>query len=178
MKFGWTICAMGAGFALTVAGAAAAGLKLNTTPSLPMGIWQISPGAPTRGSIVLVCPPDTPMMRGAHAAGYVGNGSCRGGLAPLLKPVAAVAGDEVSVTPRGVAVNGRLLPRSAPMKVDGAGRLLPTLDRQPGVVPPGEIWLLSSYNPASFDSRYFGPIRSDQIAGVARPLLIKGSLHD
>jgi type IV secretory pathway protease TraF len=34
----------------------------------------------------------------------------------------------------------------------------------------GELFLLSDTNPASFDSRYFGPIAASAVLGTARPL--------
>lgn len=178
MRLAQTATAFGAGLALLVATAAVAGIRINTTPSLPMGLWQVSPGVPARGDIVLICPPDTAVMRGAHDAGYISGGYCPSGLAPLLKPVAAVPGDEVQPSPLGVIVNGRLLPRTASMKVDGSGRLLPVLPHHVQIVPAGEVWLLSSYNKASFDSRYFGPLRAERIIGVARPVLTQSSRHD
>jgi type IV secretory pathway protease TraF len=32
---------------------------------------------------------------------------------------------------------------------------------------PGELFLLSVTNPASFDSRYFGPVSASAVIGVA-----------
>jgi type IV secretory pathway protease TraF len=38
---------------------------------------------------------------------------------------------------------------------------------------PGELFLLSTTNPASFDSRYFGPVRADAVLGVAHPIWLE-----
>jgi type IV secretory pathway protease TraF len=38
-----------------------------------------------------------------------------------------------------------------------------------------ELFLLSNTNPASFDSRYFGPIDTAAVLGVARPLWTWGA---
>jgi type IV secretory pathway protease TraF len=38
-------------------------------------------------------------------------------------------------------------------------------------VPRGYVWLMSDYNPRSFDSRYFGPIPVKQIQGPAKLVL-------
>jgi hypothetical protein len=36
---------------------------------------------------------------------------------------------------------------------------------------PGEVLLMSDYNPQSFDSRYFGPIEETAIESVVTPVL-------
>jgi type IV secretory pathway protease TraF len=35
-------------------------------------------------------------------------------------------------------------------------------------VLPGTVWVISSYNRFSFDSRYFGPVRLDEKVQYAR----------
>jgi type IV secretory pathway protease TraF len=40
------------------------------------------------------------------------------------------------------------------------------------LVPPGELWLVSTRVPNSWDSRYLGPIPLSQVRAVARPLWI------
>jgi conjugative transfer signal peptidase TraF len=154
----------------------AAGLRINHTASLPMGLWRIEVrgGAIGRGDIVSICPPDTPVFGVARARGYVPHGRCPGGYEPLLKPVAAIAGDIVTVTPGGLLVNGRAMPNSAALAADSAGRPLP---RQPAcsfTVAEGEFWLVSSFNAASFDSRYFGAVPASLVIGTVRPVWIAG----
>lgn len=39
------------------------------------------------------------------------------------------------------------------------------------VLGPGEVLLMSEYNPESFDSRYFGPLPAATLESVATPLL-------
>ena len=53
---------------------------------------------------------------------------------------------------------------------DGEGRALPHGPLGTFTVPAGRVWLVSSYNPYSFDSRYFGPVALSAVRGVARPL--------
>jgi len=60
----------------------------------------------------------------AAERGYIPAGACPGGHEPLVKPVAAVAGDRVTVTALGIAVNGEPIAQSAPLDEDSAGRPL------------------------------------------------------
>lgn len=52
---------------------------------------------------------------------------------------------------------------------DGRGRpLAPWSGCRP--LAHGEVFLLASHSPASFDSRYFGPVQREAILGEALPL--------
>lgn len=88
----------------------------------------------------------------------------------LLKRLVATAGDRVTIDSTGVEVNGIRLANSAPLPFDGADRPLQAfLTNQ--ILGPGEVLLMSDYNPASFDSRYFGPLPATTIESVVKPLL-------
>ena len=75
-----------------------------------------------------------------------------------MKPVVASAGDIVEVSSRGITVNGVLLPNTAPKTKDSKGRPMQPWPSGQYRVSAGFVWVASSYNPWSFDSRYFGPI--------------------
>ena len=98
---------------------------------------------------------------------------CADGAAPLLKPVIGKAGDEIVLSPAGIAVNGKLLPiprRWTTTALDGpsrTGRSAVTAHR------PGMLWVASSYNPRSYDSRYLGPIPQSAVRGRLRILLAR-----
>ena len=135
--------------ALALALVFGAGLRFNPTPSLPKGVYRIVSGAPEKNDFVSFC------LEGEFAElalerGYLEPGSCRSGLRPLLKRLAALPGDSVD-------------PYSLPIcAVDSHGRpISPAL--APGVVPPGMALVLADH-PGSFDSRYFGfvPLESLQ----------------
>lgn len=147
----------------------AAGFRINHTPSLPVGIWRIEllHGEPRRGQIVSVCPPDTNVMRAARDRGYVSWGRCPGGYEPMLKPVVATPGDAVTVTAQGVTVNGVPVANSVRLALDSRSHRLPALPEGAYHVEPGQVWLLSSHHPRSFDSRYFGPVPVENILGLA-----------
>jgi len=55
---------------------------------------------------------------------------------------------------------------------DRSGRPLPGTTANDVIVAKGEVWVISSYNPLSFDSRYFGPVPISNIEGLARPLIV------
>jgi conjugative transfer signal peptidase TraF len=161
-------------FAALILCAHSAGLRVNESPSLPIGIWHVSPldRDLQRGDIVSFCPPDTAVFRGAWRRGYLGAGHCEGGYEPLLKPVAAIAGDRLTQTDIGISINGRLIANSKSLDRDGSGRTLPSPRTKEIIVGRGEVWVISSYNPLSFDSRYFGPVPISRIERLARPLFV------
>ena len=88
----------------------------------------------------------------------------------MLKPIVAQAGDTVEVSANGIAVNGTLLHNTSPRTIDSRGRPLTPWRFGTYTVPPGFVWVASQYNPLSFDSRYYGPIRVSQIRHHLRPL--------
>lgn len=163
----YTLWGVAAAIALAGELAYTAGWRINHTTSLPPGLWRVHPiDRPIiRGDIVSLCPPDTPVFRQARRRGYIGGGRCPGGYEPLMKPVAAIAGDRIDIGGDGIAVNGRLLTNSAARRHDSRGRRLTPLGQGTRTAAPGEVWLISDYSPASFDSRYFGPISIRQVSG-------------
>ena len=145
------------------------GLRVNMTPSEPLGLWRIIPltRAARSGETVFVCPPDNAAMRAARQRGYLRSGLCPGGFGPLIKTVIAVAGQRVDVTDR-VAIDGVPIPGSRIMQNDAQGRSL-RRDRS-GIVRPGEVYLHSDFI-GSWDSRYFGPVPVSGVLGLAQEVL-------
>jgi conjugative transfer signal peptidase TraF len=145
------------------------GIRINLSPSLPIGLYQVAPGPDA--TLVEFCPPE-PFASMANARGYRQPGTCPDGGAPLMKPVVARAGDVVSVSKRGVAVNGKCLLHSVPLTRDTAGRPLTPWPYGTYTVQPGTVWVVSDYHSRSFDSRYFGPISASLIRNRLRNLLV------
>jgi conjugative transfer signal peptidase TraF len=147
--------------------------RINESPSLPVGLWQVArlSRTPRTGDVVSFCPPDTPAFQEARRRGYLGWGLCDSGFEPLLKTIAATKGDVVIATADGITVNGQLIENSKPIAADRAGRTLPQSSAF-GVVPEGMIWVISSYNALSFDSRYFGPVPAANVLGIAKPIVV------
>ena len=97
------------------------GLRINTSPSLPMGLYITTADAWRESGRVL---PGGTVRKLSIVRGYRDPGTCRDGAAPLLKPVVAKSGDVVELSARGISVNGALLPNTAPLSKDTKGRPL------------------------------------------------------
>lgn len=136
------------------------GLRINTSPSLPMGLYITT--ADASANLVEFCPVE-PFATLSRVRGYRAPGTCGDGAAPLLKPIVAKAGDVVEVSALGISVNGVLFRNTAPLSADTKGRHLDAWPSGHYAVAPGTIWVASSYHPGSFDSRYFGPVSTAAI---------------
>ena len=145
------------------------GLRINMTPSEPLGLWRIV--QITRsirpGEMVFVCPPDNAAIREARRRGYLRSGLCPGGFGPLIKTVVAVTGQRVAVTDL-VAIDGVPIRNSRIFEKDGQGRSL--RHGQSGMLLPGEVYLHSDFI-GSWDSRYFGPVPDSGVLGLAQEVL-------
>jgi conjugative transfer signal peptidase TraF len=162
-----------AGAFAIVAGCHSAGLWINTTDSMPLGLWrQAADQAARPGDVVLLCLPETPATELGQARGYIAPGPCPTGQEILLKPIAAGAGDVVTVSPSGMSIDGRPIANSAQLARDSRGRPLPAYPAGTYRVPAGEIWLVSPHNPRSFDSRYFGPVPASLVRSTVRPVWV------
>ena len=84
-----------------------------------------------------------------------------------MKPIVALPGDLVEVKDTGVAVNGAMVPHSAPIAFRNGAAPLGAY-----VVQKEEVWVIASSHPRSFDSRYFGPIPIENIEGLAEPIFV------
>ena len=146
------------------------GFYINTTPSLPVGLYRIVDEPVSKGAYVAFCPPQSDVFDWAVARGYTNPGDCPGGTGQLLKQIHAVAGDTVLIEETGITVNGKRLPNSAQVKTDAYGAVLPQYHFN-AVLDEFEYLLLSDLNPHSFDARYFGVIDHAQIVHVVRPVI-------
>lgn len=148
------------------------GLRINTTRSIPPGIYRLTDAPVGKGEYVIFCPPQTALFDEARERGYIGAGFCPGDFGLMMKQVAGVAGDVVASTEKGIAVNGKRLPASAPRETDKGGRPLPRQEWADYVLGESELLLMSDASPTSFDARYFGPVNVAQVRGVVRPVII------
>ncbi|MGH7860139.1 MAG: conjugative transfer signal peptidase TraF [Candidatus Binatia bacterium] len=148
---------------------AATSFRVNLSGSMPRGLYRLTADPPRRGSIVAFCL-DEESAALAVERRYTGSGPCPGGGEPLVKPVAATEGDVVTTTRRSVTLNGIPLASSTTLVTDSNGRPLPHHPFGRYRLAPGELWVFSPA-PRSWDSRYLGPIRRDQVVATVVPIL-------
>lgn len=145
---------------------------MNISDSLPIGVYRRVDTEVKHGDTVLFCLMESPaklaLQRGYITKLWLNNG-CPLNARSLMKPVVAIQGDTVVVNDSGVSVNGVLIENSKPLAQDGKQRKMPTLTINKAV---GEamVWLVSSYNPYSWDSRYYGAVPTSNIISVIQPL--------
>ena len=143
------------------------GLRINTSYSLPIGLYAVSNDL--AANLIEFCPTGV-YSEVSAGRGYRAKGVCPDGAVPLLKPIVAHEGDEVDLGKDGIAVNGTRLPNTAPLGIDRKGRPLDPFPFGRYRVAQGEVWVASTYNPGSFDSRYMGPIQFSLVRSRLRPV--------
>ena len=133
----------------------------NASASAPIGLYAVTPGASVDpGDMVIARVPDPWRMMAAQRRYIPAN-------VPLVKRVAAVAGDEVCALGQEIFVNGKWVVERR--IADASGRPMKWWS---GCVRlrGHQLFLLMSGSPASFDGRYFGVTEGGLVVGKARPL--------
>lgn len=161
----------GAGLLLLGFFSYAIGVRINTTKSIPVGLYWTSSKPIEKGAYVLFCPPQVSVLIEAKERGYIGSGFCPGEYGYMMKRILAAKNDTVSIADEGVRVNGELLPFSAPIKADKSGRPLTRYHTPRFTLDTSEVLLMSDVSSTSFDARYFGPINRSQIKTVISPVI-------
>ena len=142
----------------------------NPSDSVPRGWYRIEPAGTVAdalhvGDIVLARLP-------AEAAALAAQRGYLPERIPLLKRIGAIAPQRVCIAQRTVCVDD--VPVALAREADGLGRGLP-LWSHCRALRADELFLLSATNPASFDSRYFGPIDAAAVLGRAQPMWTWGA---
>ena len=146
---------------LAVAHAHRGFVLVNYTSSEPPGLYVRAAGDPMRrgGLVAFMAPPSAFPYADQRAAFLRGT--------PIIKAVAAMAGDQVCTLGGTLVINSV---RIAPILArDARGVALPHWIAC-RVLAPGELFAFSNRVPNSFDSRYFGPVRA-ALAEPYRPLI-------
>jgi conjugative transfer signal peptidase TraF len=136
-------------------------LVYNASASAPLGWYLIRPAMTPRVGDYVLATLQAPAAALAAERGYLPAG------VPILKQVGAIAGQHVCITGDALLIDGT--PFGRLRRNDSNGRAL-TGWPQCRRLSNGELMLLSTTNPASFDSRYFGPVSQSAVRGKAVPL--------
>lgn len=130
-------------------------LRVNVSPSVPLGLYWLTalPTPVARDTlVVLPVPPSVQAWLGGIA---------------LLKPVAAVEGEEVCVEQEWLRIRGEWI---SPLAREAHGMVLPRMDGCQ-MVPEGMVFLASAA-PRSLDGRYWGMTPIAALTAQARALWI------
>lgn len=135
-------------------------LVWNATASAPRGFYFVVDHRANRGDLVLVSTPLS-VRHIAAERGYIPAN------VPLVKRIAAQHGDIVCSTGDDISINGVAV--AVRRARDGLGRALPHWSGCRGL-GAGDIFLLMTNAPTSFDGRYFGITPRAAIIGRLVPL--------
>ena len=136
----------------------------NETASVPVGLYRIQSTMPVRvGDIVAIRLPEREATLLA-IRGYLPFG------VPLLKPVAALAGQSVCRIGTHVTIDGK--PASNAKTVDHRGRKLPVWQGCQRL-EPGQVFVMNAAVPTSLDGRYFGVLSMDTVIGRVVPVHVR-----
>jgi conjugative transfer signal peptidase TraF len=142
-------------------------LVWNASASAPVGLYRLHAGEPVRGEMAIAWIPGPSRSLAARRRYLPAN-------VPLVKRVAAVAGDRVCAAGAAVSINGSRV--ALRQKSDRSGRPMPWWNGCHRL-RAHEYFLLMD-NPLSFDGRYFGFTPGKDLLGRAELLWAKpGSSH-
>ena len=138
-------------------------LVWNASASVPIGLYAVDTIIDVQtGDLVVVRPPE-PLARFLADSGYLPRG------VPLLKHVAAVAGQTVCRIGRSVTVDAIEIGEAR--ERDSRNRVLP-IWQGCRAIAKGDVFLMNPQSADSLDGRYFGPLHAASIVGRAIPLWV------
>jgi conjugative transfer signal peptidase TraF len=133
----------------------------NASESVPIGLYGVqAPDNLIVTSLVVAMPPE-PLASFLAESGYLPRG------VPLIKRILALPGQSVCRHELRIVVDG--IDMGAARERDRRGRAL-SVWQGCRIIAMGEVFLMNWDEPASLDSRYFGPIPISAILGRAEPL--------
>jgi conjugative transfer signal peptidase TraF len=162
-RIGRRIVAGGLGLVLVLLSAAlppAPRLVWNASASAPQGLYAVTPGAWVEPGEMVIARVPLRYRKLAAARRYLPMN------VPLVKRVAAFAGDQVCASGLDIFVNGRRVAERR--ATDRVGRRMPMWEGCT-VLRGRQLFLLMNH-PDSFDGRYFGPTNAADVVGKARLL--------
>ena len=137
-------------------------LIYNYTDSLPHGIYLLHSGAIKKGDLIVFEPP-LAVRKIIHERKYLRDDGY------LMKYMVGEPGDSVCTDNDTFSVAGTIFGKT--LLTDTTGKPLPRYSFS-GRLKEGYLVAIKGKN-NSFDSRYFGPIQTSTIIGIAKPLWIE-----
>ena len=136
-------------------------LVWNVSPSIPTGLYAIRGKASLHVGERVAIEPPTELRRLMRERGYLPD------RVPLLKRIASVSGQRVCRFAHGITIDGKLV--GVARVRDRAGRPLPAWFGC-HKLRTGELFAMNPAAPDSFDGRYFGPLKIENVIGRAMPV--------
>jgi conjugative transfer signal peptidase TraF len=133
----------------------------NVSESVPTGLYRVRPPGRLIVTDLVVAYPPEPLAMLLAEGGYLPRG------VPLIKRILALP--EQAVCRKDLAITVDATEMGTARERDRRGRLLPVWQGC-RAVRPGEVFLMNWDEPASLDSRYFGPLPLAAIVGRADPI--------
>jgi conjugative transfer signal peptidase TraF len=133
----------------------------NASESVPIGLYSVRPADHLIVTDLVVAFPPEQLAIVLAEGGYLPRG------VPLIKRVLALPGQIVCRKDLAIIVDG--IEMGAAREGDSRGRSLPVWEGC-RTLRQGEAFLMNWDEPASLDSRYFGPLPAAAIVGRAVPL--------
>lgn len=144
-------------------------IHINTTNSMPRGVYVETSEPLAKGVLVVECLPVEQAEFG-KARGYLGRGNCPGNTVSLLKKIVGIPGSTVELADEYVAIDSELIFISATLPQDKEGREIPHVARGTFTLGPDEFFLMAAH-PRSWDDRYKRQTDRANIRATVRPLL-------
>lgn len=149
-------------------------LRFNWSDSIPGGLYAWEQKELSRGAVVEVCAGT--FWKTASERRYLPHGHCPGMQSAIVKVVAGLPGDAVTVTQHEVLVNGEPLRSSNALRADSEGRPVRFFGEGVIVLGPDEIWLAGT-SPRAIDSRILGPVPLSQARCCLSPVWTRGPVE-
>ena len=102
---------------------------------------------------------------------------CHSGVIVPKENAAAIMQRRLPMTSRAGAAarSGTPVPDAWPLPIGAAGRPLTSLPDGTYPALRGDLWVLATRSPRSWDSRYFGPVPASGVRGILHPLWVIAS---
>lgn len=143
-------------------------LWINVSSSIPYGVYKRVDKYPQKDDYILFCLEDE-LAKLSVERRYTTTGNCSFQSAPIGKKVVAAQGDLVKISKKGIEVNGKLLSKTIPSTYDLLERKMPEYSMHRYL--DNDEFVVASTKENSYDSRYFGIVRGEQVKGVIETII-------